>query len=189
MDLNWTPEELSFIAEQETTIKITPNFNLDKMDFISGSFGSFRAGHQIKVPLWLGLHLNKKDACTLHPPSWLTISILKQLIAREKENKEALGKVPSHYIEVAFAFFNSERSNIVEPDLVRSLIEDLWTLRIEKIRSIFTKKAENLTELYFTCENITKMEVHMFREPISAIISILASLYDKATENQENTQE
>lgn len=177
MDFKWTPEELSFIAEQETSVKITPNFNLNKVNFISGSFGPFRAGHQIKVPLWLALHLNKKDACTLHPPSWLGVSTLKQLLAREKENKTQLGRVPSHYIEVAFAFFNNERTNIPEPDMVRSLIEDLWTFRVEKIRNIYEQNLSQLDELYVTCENITRMEVHLFREPVSAIMTLFNSMF------------
>ena len=176
---NWTPDELSFIAEENVTIKITPQFSFGKVNFISGSFGPFEAGRSVKVPLWLALFFNSSNSCTLVPPSWLNTSTLNKILAREKEFKEELQKVPQYYMEVSFAFFNNANNVVKEADLVRSCIEDLWTIRTEKIRHIFSNSTY-IKDLIFTTPNITRMEVHLFREPISNITSLTSTLYNKA---------
>lgn len=176
---NWTPDELSFLAEEETMIKITPQFTISKIDLISGSFGPFEAGRSVKVPLWLALFFNSNNSCVLVPPKWLTYSIIKQLLQRERENKESLQKVPPCYMEVAFAFFNNANNVIKDADAVRSAVEDLWTIRTEKIRTLFAQYKDSV-DLFFTCPNMTRMELHLYREPITTIISLISSLYEKA---------
>jgi GINS complex subunit 2 len=176
---NWTPEELSFLAEEETMIRITPQFTISKIDLISGNYGPFEAGRSVKVPLWLALFFNSNKSCVLVPPKWLTLSIVKQLLAREKESRDSLQKVPPCYMEVSFAFFNNANDVIKDADAVRSAIEDLWTIRTEKIRAIFAQYKESV-DLFFTCPNMTRMELHHYREPITTIISMMSALYDKA---------
>ena len=176
---NWTPDELSFIAEENVSIKITPQFSFGRVKFISGTYGPFEAGRAVKVPLWLALFFNSSNSCTLVPPSWLNLSTLTKILAREREFKEELQKVPNHYMEVSFAFFNNANNTIKDPDLVRACVEDLWTTRTEKIRQIFSKSSY-IRDLIFTTPNITRMEVHLFREPIGKITTLTALLYNKA---------
>lgn len=177
---NWTPDELSFLAEEETMIRITPQFSSPVISLISGNYGPFKAGQPIKTPLWLALFFNSNNSCVLVPPKWLTYSIIKTILQREKENKAELQKVPPAYMEISFAFFNNANNVIKDADAVRSAIEDLWTIRTEKIRSIFGQYKESV-DLFFTCPNITRMELHLYREPITTIISLMSSLYDKAS--------
>ena len=59
---NYTPAELEFACEDEL-IEIQPNFRGEKLQFISGTFGPFKPGKPIKVPLWLAVYLKQRKKC------------------------------------------------------------------------------------------------------------------------------
>lgn len=56
------PEELEFLGEKVIT-SVIPNFTQDAIHLICGSFGPFRAGIPVNVPLWMANHLRKQQKC------------------------------------------------------------------------------------------------------------------------------
>ena len=173
MALPWLPDGLAFIAEEEVLIRISPKFSASKMEFMSGAYGPFTAGRPVKVPLWLALFLNSSQSCTLIPPKWLNTSSLRKRLEQERNEKDGLAKLSSHYMEESFAFFVRCRENVRDVDRVKELIEDLWNLRVEKLRKAFVGKAQ---EEAYDLTNATRMELHMFREPMTKIRELFNSL-------------
>lgn len=175
MAIPWTPAELNFIAEEDILIKITPHFTAEKIELLSGEFGPFRAGRPIKVPFWLGLFFHSSQTCELNPPKWLNTSTLKKVVDRERAEKRSLTKLPQYYMEISYTFFNNTPATIDDCDQVRDLVNRIWELRVEKIRkSIVEESSERADQLQL--ENVTQMELHLFREPISKITGLLTSM-------------
>lgn len=173
-ELSWLPEELSFITEEESFISISPHFSSPRTTFLSGTYGPFQAGIPIKVPMWLAFFLNNSHSCTLIPPKWLTVSYLSKIKAYEQKNP-ALSKVPRNYMEVSFAFFLKAPTIVQKLDSVRSLVEDIWTLRVEKLRNSIIINSSAIND-NFELPNVTRMELHLFREPVTKITELLTSM-------------
>jgi GINS complex subunit 2 len=95
----FTPNQIEFLSE-ETTITIVPNFELESLEFLCGSVGPFRPGLPLKVPLWLAIHLKKRNKCTIQMPEWLELGNLQALYEAESEQEE-FQKIPFHYMEIA----------------------------------------------------------------------------------------
>ena len=184
MSLPWLPEELSFIAEEELTVDISPHFSAPKMEFMSGTYGPFAAGRPVKVPLWLGLFLSSSQSCTLIAPKWLNTSSIKKLLEKEKRDKNVLAHLPGHghYMPLCFAFFVRSPGSVKDVDQVRNMIEDLWVLRVEKLRRTLSEEVLDDTHDAGLLTNATRMELHMFREPISKIMDLWASLGERTEE-------
>lgn len=183
----WLPEELAFIAEEEVNMAISPHFSSAKIKFMGGDYGPFVAGRPVKVPMWLGLFLHSSNSCTPIPPKWLNVSFLKKALEKEKSDRNDLTKLPSHYMEVSFTFFVRCPEVVKDADQVRGLIEDLWGQRIEKLRrSVIVGSSE--TQDTFALPNATRMELHMFREPITKITSTLTSLNSMRTSEFEDDE-
>lgn len=62
------PEELEFLGEKMIT-SVIPNFTHDAIHLICGSFGPFRAGIPVNIPLWFAGHLRKQQKCRYGSPS------------------------------------------------------------------------------------------------------------------------
>lgn len=60
---------------EDTLIKITPRFNHDVLELLSGRFGPFKSGIPVFVPLWWAEWLKKKNLCSFHVPRWLTVGL------------------------------------------------------------------------------------------------------------------
>jgi len=184
MKQNWLPEELGFLASEETLVKISPHFSTDKIEFMSTTVGPFKAGRNVKVPLWLALFLHSSQSCAILPPKWLNVSTLKKIILNEKNEKIGLTRIHPFYIEISYLFFNHSPQSIQDIDHVRSLISDIWVRRVEKIRSSIMGIKEHTT--YTQLPNATRMEIHYFREPISKIIALLSSISEKIPNDQQD---
>ena len=178
MSLPWLPEELSFIAEEELLVDISPHFSCPTMKFMSGEYGPFAAGRPARVPLWLGLFLSSSQSCTLIAPKWLNISSLKKLVKKERDNPDILTHLPGHghYLPLSFAFFTRAPSTVKDVDQVRNMIEDLWAVRVEKLRRMITTSVSDGSQDAGSLTNATRMEIHLFREPITKITDLWASL-------------
>jgi GINS complex subunit 2 len=180
MTVPWLPQELYFLAEEEEMVKIIPRFSCPRMSFLSGNYGPFEPNQKTRVPLWLALFLNFSQTCTMVTPSWLSLKNMQNLVKQEKENKSELGKVPAHYMELSFAFFSKSPESIRDLDAVKSLVEDLWRIRVEKIRKSLPGLDPNSD--FEALENGTRMELHMFREPMTRIRELLTSITDLGRE-------
>jgi GINS complex subunit 2 len=179
----WDPEELNFIAEDEALVHISPHFTAPKTAFMAQEFGPFRAGRPTKVPLWLALFLNSSQTCTLIPPKWLNLATVRALLDRERRERDTLAPIRAHYMELSHAFFTRAPMSVRDLDQVRTTVEELWLTRSEKIRrSIAEATSETLD--FFELPNATRMELHLYREPITRIRDILTSLNAIGTTDQ-----
>lgn len=172
---SWTPDELSFLAEQEAMVEVTPRFRHEAIEFMEGQqYGPFQPGIKTEVPLWLALFFHHSGTCTIVPPSWLNEKTLTKMIKKEHET-EGLRAVPHmFYLEIAFAFFKNAPNTIDKIDICRSKLEDLWIIRTEKIRK---RIGLELTDIFFF-KHMTRMELHYFREPLSKLYTLRSGMED-----------
>jgi GINS complex subunit 2 len=175
MAVPWSPDEINFIAEEGQRVKISPHFSAEKLHFMFGHVGPFQANIPTRVPLWLALFLKSSQSCTIFPPKWLTAESIRRLCDHERRDPDTLAEVPGAYLEISTALLSRAPESVRDCDLIKTLIEDLWAIRIEKIRrSILHATSESLD--YFRIPHATRMEVHFFREPITRIRAMLTSL-------------
>ncbi|XP_015774042.1 PREDICTED: DNA replication complex GINS protein PSF2-like [Acropora digitifera] len=127
------PSEVEFIAEKEK-ISILTNFSENKIYLIGGDIGPFSASIPTDVPLWVAIFLKQRRKCRIQPPHWMDVEKLQELKEKEKE-AEYFTKMPSkHYMEISSLLLSSAADDIPHADEVRTLIKDIWDLRIAKLR-------------------------------------------------------
>lgn len=81
------PSEIEFMAENEI-IQIVPTFNhTSHVHLICGSYGPFRAGLPLNVPVWVALNLRQKKTCRILAPDWMTVDYLHERLEEEKKCK------------------------------------------------------------------------------------------------------
>jgi len=81
------PAEIEFLAENEI-IQIVPTFNhASHVHLICGSYGPFRAGLPLNVPIWVALNLRQKKTCRILAPDWMTVDKLQERLEEEKASK------------------------------------------------------------------------------------------------------
>ncbi|KAG7230207.1 hypothetical protein INR49_012340 [Caranx melampygus] len=154
------PSEVEFLAEKET-VKIIPNFSLDKIYLIGGDLGPFNPGLPVDVPLWLALNLKQRQKCRIIPLSgWM----LKLEDIRELERKEdAFTPVPSpYYMELTKLLLNHASDNIPKADEIRTLVKDIWDTRIAKLR-LSADSFISQQEAHAKLDNLTLMEINTIR--------------------------
>jgi hypothetical protein len=61
---------------------------------------------------------------------------LDTFVKQEKKKKSEVGKVPDHYMKLSFVFFSKSSEIIRDLYAVKSLVEDIWRIWVEKIRSL-----------------------------------------------------
>lgn len=81
------PAEIEFMAENEI-IQIVPTFNHGShAHLICGSFGPFRAGLPLNVPIWVAMNLRQKKFCRILAPDWMAVDKLQETLKVEKESR------------------------------------------------------------------------------------------------------
>lgn len=155
------PAEVEFLAEKED-ITIVPNFSQDKIYLIGGDLGPFNPGLQVNVPLWLAMNLKQRKKCRIIPPAWMDTETLQELKQEETDSKLFVKMPSDHYMEVTQLLLRHASDDVIKADDIRTLIKDLWDLRLSKLRSsidIFVKsEATNAT-----LNNLTLMELNTVR--------------------------
>ncbi|CAD8155465.1 unnamed protein product [Paramecium octaurelia] len=127
-------EMSDFIIQHTTFINIQPNFDLDKLQFISGYFGPFKINQIVEVPLWVAIELKKKNKCRVIPPEWLSIERLQQKLDEETINESELARMEQYYFEISSIMFSYCRDDIKDDDKIKLLLEDIKTRRESKIQ-------------------------------------------------------
>jgi GINS complex subunit 2 len=162
METTLSPLLLEFLSE-ETPITIICSFNLNQIRLFSGTFGPFRAGIPIQVPLWLAIQLRKKDKCRIQPPEWMSIDRLQRILFEERKlgNQEELQPLPYGYKEISSILLHLAPQDFEnQASIIRTLIEDIENVRSVKIRkgmpSIFNVRSVIVT-------NIGAMELHKIK--------------------------
>lgn len=81
------PAEIEFMAENEI-VQIVPTFNhTSHIHLICGSYGPFRAGLPLNVPIWVAMNLRQKKTCRILAPDWMAVDKLQERLEEEKANK------------------------------------------------------------------------------------------------------
>eukprot|EP00884_Botryococcus_braunii_P004130 jgi/Botrbrau1/13718/Bobra.250_2s0013.1 len=163
-DLQFTPEELSFYAE-DSEVSIVPSFSLPEDDgmlrCIAATYGPFDTQARVVVPLWMALALCKMNRCRVEPPEWLGVNELKDVLDQERSSSAAFCELPFHYIEIANLLFQHCR-DAFGPDFeeVRTLLENIRKTRFNKLIDGLTMldKAISVKML-----NLSAMEMNIVR--------------------------
>ncbi|EJU01108.1 Psf2-domain-containing protein [Dacryopinax primogenitus] len=169
------PEELEFIALQQTDILVRPHFTMGKIRLLSGSYGPFRATANIELPLWVGKYLKQQGKCALVPPSWLNPDWLEEKLKQEMSKPEEFAPLPFRYAEIAKVFLDIAPEDVPSPERVRSLLKDIREVRQAKTRKGLALVDE--TELRMT--GLGSMEINELRPFLiraMGVMRVLASV-------------
>ena len=98
--MSFSCAELEFVATEEL-IEIVPNFVLEALPMLGGTYGPFRAQVPTRVPLWLGLELQRSARCRIQPPEWMDPDRIEELIRFETQEQASFGQVPAFFIEIS----------------------------------------------------------------------------------------
>ncbi|CAL1547552.1 unnamed protein product [Lymnaea stagnalis] len=153
--------EVEFLAEREH-VKIIPNFTQDKIFLISGDIGPFSAGLPVSIPLWLAVNLKQRQKCRFLPPDWMDIEILKAKKQEEADSRFFTEMSSPFYMEITQLLLQWGTDDIPKADEIRTLVKDIWDLRIAKLRSsidVFVKSEASHAKLNY----LTLMEINTVR--------------------------
>lgn len=160
---NNTPQRIAslktFLASDEPIIIIPVfNYNTKLSDFLvtQRNVGPFVAGEATTVPLWLGIYLRKRNLCRLVAPHWLNVQFLKNVLAYERDanNISTFYALPFRYMEISRSIMQTigagrsaahasgggggagvlGHEEIPQVEIIRVLLEDISTVRMDKIR-------------------------------------------------------
>lgn len=116
-------------AAEDTLIQIIPDFTASP---------EFMAGVPAVVPLWKAELLQMRSLGTIVPPEWLDVDVLRPVLQQEKTQPLlTTSPLPFYYYEITRKLTNRPGSNNNNPDVVRLLVEDIFQVRVEKLRQQF----------------------------------------------------
>lgn len=178
------PSEVEFLAEKEK-VTILPNFSENKVYLIGGDIGPFNASLPTDVPIWVAINLKQRRKCRIQPPDWMEVEKLRELKEEEK-NAEFFTKIPSkHYMEVASLLLSSATDDIPHADEVRTLIKDIWDLRIAKLRKSIDLMVSQ-QEVHARLDDLTLMEINTIRPFLTQALDHMHNLRCHVAENPSN---
>ncbi|XP_066933059.1 DNA replication complex GINS protein PSF2-like [Clytia hemisphaerica] len=153
--------EVEFLAEH-SDVTILPNFQESKLFFLTGDFGPFNPGMPIDVPAWLAVTLKQQNKCKIHCPDWLDVDRLQDF--KDAENNEDVFTKPPvpHYKEIASMLLRCGPGDIPKADEVRTLIKDIWDIRMAKLRKSIDQMVI-AQEPHAQIDNLTVMEMNFVR--------------------------
>ena len=175
-----SPEESEFLAA-ETMVTITSNIAHQDFHFVSGSFGPLYPGMPCDMPLWLALQLRRTGKCTIVVPEWMTVARLEASIEDERKS-ERFSELPFHYIEIAQLLMTYAREDIHSPDQVQVLLQDLESIRMDRIKLGLMLMAEGARESNIervNLDNISSLEVLSVKTFMTQSMSLFDRLIDK----------
>jgi GINS complex subunit 2 len=122
-----TPFRAAFSAE-ETPVEVIPDFTASP---------TFMAGVPAVVPLWKAELLQTRSLGTIVFPEWLTVDALRPILQQEKTQPLLTTQLPFYYYEITRKLTNRPRHDDSNPDVLRLLVEDIFQVRVEKLRQQF----------------------------------------------------
>lgn len=118
----------AFSAE-ETFVRIIPDFTASP---------EFMAGVPTAVPLWKAELLQMRSLGTIVPPDWLDVEVLRPILQQEKTQQLLTTQLPFYYYEITRKLTNRPNPRHDQhPDVLRLLVEDIFQVRVEKLRQQF----------------------------------------------------
>ncbi|KAL7581671.1 hypothetical protein ACA910_022218 [Epithemia clementina (nom. ined.)] len=202
----WTPNESAlsmFCANEEEWVDIIPLFGLDEtVVLLNGSkIGPWEAGMSTRVPLWIARHLQNKSLAKITAPysnNWMQVEPLKQILSFEKSHEQLWQNslddtsanednefstsssrpyLPERYWELSQCYSTADNAAAVS-----LLLQDLWQVRLDKLRRQFQYlygKSDALQVVNVT--GIGSAELAVMRKVIEESLTLKASLLREPT--------
>ncbi|KAL5022888.1 hypothetical protein ScPMuIL_002043 [Solemya velum] len=181
------PAEVEFLAEKEL-VKIVPNFTQDKIFLIGGDIGPFSPSLPVSVPLWMAVNLKQGQKCRLVPPDWMDVEKLKDKKQEEMDSKFFTAMPSDQYMEVTQLILKSATDDIPHADEIRTLVKDIWDLRIAKLRSsIDTFVRSDAT--HAKLNHLTLMELNTVRPFLTQALDHMHVLRNNISGRIQSTQD
>ncbi|EFA10560.2 probable DNA replication complex GINS protein PSF2 [Tribolium castaneum] len=156
------PEEVEFLGEKQLVTIVPLTTDDDYLKLISGDFGPFRMGMPVKVPLWVAVQLKRQKHCKIQPPDWMEIETLEAIKNEEKLSRN-FTKMPSKFYMVeAKQILGCASDDISRADEIRTIIKDIWDIRMSKLRSSIDLLVRN-NGASAVVTNLTLMEINSIR--------------------------
>ncbi|XP_074661286.1 DNA replication complex GINS protein PSF2-like [Tubulanus polymorphus] len=174
------PADVEFFAEKRA-VTIVPNFTLAKLYMIGGDVGPFSAAVAVDdVPLWLAVNLKRRQKCRITPPAWMNVEALEATKQAEIDSELFTEMPDEFYVEVSQLLLNVAADDIPRADDVRTLVKDIWDLRMSKLRSsvdLFVKSDSTNAKLNF----LTLMELNTVRPFLTQALNEMHLLRENLT--------
>lgn len=168
------PEELEFVGEAVLT-SIVPNFSHDAIHLICGTFGPFRAGIPVNVPLWLGHHLRKQQKCRFVAPYWMNVETLEELKEEEKRN-QSFCKMPSdHYMVETKLIIGETPEDVPQSEEIRTIIKDIFDARMSKYRAFMDTYVRG-ESTQIKLDNLTQFEIHSWTPIFTQALDLIGRI-------------
>lgn len=182
----------SYECDDTTSIDILPNFtSKHTVPLLSSAapIGPFTAGVVVSVPLWVGCILQQRTLCRIILPEWLSTSNIVTIIEFEKSNPSLYANtanLPFHYYELSKRLLTSSSTTTASggstsnstatTDAIQLLIEDLFEIRMDKLRQQFqelvtTTVPDQLMDLTADITGIAAQEVALLRRFVTAALT------------------
>lgn len=151
------PNELVNIS-LEYEVDVEPFTTIPSQRFLSFEFKGCNPLKVSRMPLYLALHLQSLNLCSIQRPSYLSKDYLENL--KEKERRESgFVEVPEFLFEHAYLFMNND---------IESAICEIKTLRMNKI----WKGLSSMDSKALFINGLTKWEYNEFKDVIQRSISL-----------------
>ncbi|CAH0555975.1 unnamed protein product [Brassicogethes aeneus] len=180
------PDEVEFLGEKQY-ISIIPTFSSNVIHLISGDVGPFRPSIPIRVPFWMAMQLKQQRICKIEPPEWMEVDKL-EAIKEDEKNSRTFTKMPSdHYMVEAKILLASATDDIPRADEIRTIIKDIWDVRMSKLRSSVDVLVKN-NGSYAAVDNLTLMEINSIRPLLPHALDTLYRLKNSITGGSSQSQ-
>ncbi|KAE9549350.1 hypothetical protein FO519_007445 [Halicephalobus sp. NKZ332] len=174
------PKQCDFLLENEM-IEIIPNFSSDSLQLICGEVDAFEPGIPVTVPIWVALHLRKRQRCVINPPPWLNPEGLKQMATQEAEN-EGFSKIPERFFETAHVLMTRCKEDIENLEIMRTLVKDIWDMRTSKMKTSTIKFLADEPRSDVQIDNVTQFEIAHVRNFLTNSTSTITKLSNFVTD-------
>lgn len=172
MEIENSMSEMEFYAENRL-ITINPNFSGEEMQLISGTFGPFRPAVAIEVPLWLAIYLKKQQKCTIIPPPWMDMEVLRGKVEEERKST-TFTEIEYHYMEIAQLLISHAKDDIRNKSIINRLIQDFFDIRTSKIeRGLLNLSVDTYA---FDLTNIGAIELQTLRKLLISTYTSVAQI-------------
>ncbi|EAN90659.1 hypothetical protein C3747_241g15 [Trypanosoma cruzi] len=179
---SFTAYHFASFAAMEVTVIIVPRFTMPRvLTAFGGRYGPFAPNYPVELPLWLALHIRQTDTCTINPPPFMTISYLRNVVEKEKENEATFEALPFYFFEVVKKLCENSAAAEDVPHVaeVIRLVGEIKAIRWQKLqRSMAVFEAEG-SPVYIPgikLTNIVNNELEYLRRSFSKVLQQAAEM-------------
>lgn len=137
------------------------------------TLGPFRAGIPTRVPYWWASALRARSLCRVTPPAWWNATRLARIIRYEQTHGPLwpdATQLPRNYYELSRRLPTLLGNNSGEEDdpSIRLLVEDLYQIRVDKLRHQFqdllaNRAGDDVDDVVLTVTGIGTQELTLLR--------------------------